>query len=302
MQARSWITVLKFVLLTVAALICADLVSTIMKARMTPAPPTTPKGVVAQNSAPLALSESEAVQESRTLLGDAADITRQSAKSSASPSAANPTSATSKPAVAIPDPAQTMTLLGTVVCPGASLAIVSVSGQEQFLHERDTAGTFVVKEIRDASVLLEMSGQTRTLWMPSFAPPAANGQPPQNVGVLPPPPAPVPATNSGGRSIVSRSERDKAMGNLDQSLKDLRILPFKKNGTDYGARVEYLNPGSFLSKTGLQQGDVLLSVNNQPVNNAEQGLAVFQAFKMDEKIVMKIDRNGQVMQQEVDFR
>lgn len=92
------------------------------------------------------------------------------------------------------------------------------------------------------------------------------------------------------------------MGNLDQSLKDLRILPFKKNGTDYGARVEYLNPGSFLSKTGLQQGDVLLSVNNQPVNNAEQGLAVFQAFKMDEKIVMKIDRNGQVMQQEVDFR
>lgn len=305
MRSRSWLSIVKFVFLTVCALVAADLIGLVIRARTMPAPVTTIKKVADTNAGAVTISEQQAVQESKVLLGQAPDITRETPKPSGSSSTSPSAGRTASPVEQVPDPSQTMTLVGTVASPGASIAIVVANGKEQVLHEGDAAGPFRVTQIRDSSLILEMKGQTRTLWMPSFAPAPSTASP--NVGLLPPPPVPVAAQTpvpdaAGNKALVSRTERDAAMGNLDQSLKDLRIIPFKKNGTDYGARVEFLRPGSFLSKVGLAQGDVLLAVNSRPVNNAEQGLEVFQAFQHEDRIVMRIDRDGRVFQQEVIFR
>lgn len=309
MQPRSWLLVLKIVALTVAALVLADLVAMSIRARATPTPSTQPIAPVAAQSAAPAMTEQQAVEQAKTLLGTHADVTKETPKPGASGAPGEGSEAAPAPAPeSVPDPASQMTLVGTLVNPGASIAIIMAGTNERLVHEGEEVGSpaFKVAEIRENSVVLEMTGVKKTLWMPSFQPPAGAGGASQGGGLLPPPPAPVqapaPESSTPGKAILSKADRDKAMGDLPTTLKDLRILPNKKGSADYGSRVVFLAPGSFLGKTGLAQDDILLSVNGSPVSNAEQGLQVFQAFQHEERIVMKIDRGGKLIQQEVEFR
>jgi type II secretion system protein C len=305
MQPRSWLTVLKVLFLTVVALVLADFVSLTIREKQGPPPITTPIAPPPAAVSGPVVSEEQIVESTLPLLGDHPDITKETPK----PVAA----ASSQPAVSaapVPDPSLQMSLVGTIVSPGASIAILTLGGKEAVVHENDSIGNpaFIVEEIGENSIKLAMNGQTKTLWMPSFQPAnvAASG-PPAAAGMLPPPPPPTLTAPSGapltpGKAVVSKQERDKMMSNLPETLKKLRILPNKKDGADYGSQVVYLEPGSFLSKAGLAQGDILLSVNGKPVNNASDGLAVFQAFQYEDKLVMKIDRGGHVVEQEVEFR
>lgn len=308
MQPRSWLTLLKIACVTVAAIVFADLTSVYLRGRVTSAPSTQPIAPAAPASAAPALTEQQSVDGSRALLGSHADITKEKPQAGASGAPANATPVV--PAAQVPDPSTQMTLIGTMVAPGASMAIVMVTGNEHVAREGDSLGSpaFRVAEIRETSVVLEASGVKKTLWMPSFQPPAGGEAAAPPSGVLPPPPVPVPVAAPSpeaaapGKSVISKAERDKVMGNLQDTLKDLRILPNKKSGADYGSKVVFLQAGSFLSKVGLAQDDILLSVNGTPVNNAEQGLNVFQAFQHEDRIVMKLDRGGKLIQQEVEFR
>lgn len=308
MQSRSWLLLVKFLTITVAAVVLADVVALTIRARATPAPSTQPIAPVAAASAAPTLSEPQAIEQARVLLGTHSDITKEEPAPGAAETGAPDASGTPSAAEAsVPDPSAQMTLVGTVVSPGASIAIMVSEGSERVLHEGDQVGNpaFRVAEIRDTSVILDMGGVRRTLWMPSFQP-AAGGS---GGGLLPPPPAPVAAPppsstepSAPGKAIIPRAERDKVMSDLPSTLADLRILPNKKNGAEYGSRVVFLKAGSFLSRVGLAQDDILLSVNGSPVSNAEQGLQVFQSFQHEERIVMKIDRGGKLIQQEVEFR
>lgn len=310
MQPRSWLPALKILALTVAALVLADIVGMSIRARSTPAPSTQPITPAAAQSAAPVTTEQQAVEQAKTLLGTHSDVTKETPKPGESgASGEGPEGAPGPAPESVPDPSAQMTLVGTIVSPGASIAIIMAGTSERMVHEGEEVGTppFKVVEIRDNFVILEMTGVKKTLWMPSFQPPA--GAAPQG-GLLPPPPAPAqnpPPQYTGdagtpGKAILAKTDRDKAMADLPTTLKDLRILPNKKNGADYGSKVVFLAPGSFLSKVGLAQDDILLAVNGSPVSNAEQGLQVFQAFQHEERIVMKIDRGGKLIQQEVEFR
>ncbi len=314
MQERTWLTATQLIFVTVVAIVVADLVSLGLRTHWLPAP-STAIHVAAPSPTPHPSvgGEKQLIADGRVLLGNAADVTlAPSPSASGAPGASGTTGTTGataavKTTAPIPDPSSLMSLIGTIVCPGASIAIMVINSKQVVLHEGDKAGLFTVAEIRDNSVVLEMYGQHRTLYMPSVEAALPTASPgPQGPAVLPPPPAPVVANPSLPGSGVataqmSIAERDAAMSNLPVTLKNLRILPFKKNGVDYGSRVTYLKPGSFLSRVGLEQNDILLSVNDQPVNTPEQGLNVFQTFKNEDRIVMKIDRNGQIIQREVDF-
>lgn len=298
MQPRSWLNVTRLLCLTVAALVCADLVGMTVKVRATAAPITTPREPGASASAaPLAATEQQAVADSKSLLGQADDITREThpvATASGAPNA-SPT-----PEVVVPEPAQSMSLIGTMVNPGTSIAVLMLSNKETVVREGDMAGTFKVVEIRDASVIMEMNGQRKTLWMPSLEPPHQNAP---ALAALPPPPVPKAEPPPSGPVTLSKSERDQVMSNLNVQLAKLRIIPFRKStGEAYGSKVEYVENGSFLNKMGLRQGDILLQVNGRPVNTPEDGMNVFQTLTHEDRVVLKVDRNGAQVTQEVDFQ
>ena len=59
-----------------------------------------------------------------------------------------------------------------------------------------------------------------------------------------------------------------------------------------GALVKTVTPNSAAAKAGLQQNDVIVSVNGKPVNDSEDLIAIIQAAKVGDKVTVVFTRNG----------
>jgi len=60
-----------------------------------------------------------------------------------------------------------------------------------------------------------------------------------------------------------------------------------------GALVSQVTAGSAAAKAGLQQGDVVNSVNGKPVNDSDDLIAIIQSAKVGDKVTVVFTRNGQ---------
>jgi len=58
-----------------------------------------------------------------------------------------------------------------------------------------------------------------------------------------------------------------------------------------GVRVAGVDPSSFADDIGLQEGDVILSINRQPVATPEDVLRIQQSFKAGQPVAFRIQRN-----------
>jgi putative serine protease PepD len=59
-----------------------------------------------------------------------------------------------------------------------------------------------------------------------------------------------------------------------------------------GALVKTVTPNSAAAKAGLQQNDVIVSVNGKPVNDSEDLIAIIQASKVGDKVTVVFTRGG----------
>lgn len=296
-QSRTWLTTVKIIFLTAAAIVVLDCIMLSMK--RTPAPEVSPIRPTSSPATPPSVTERQAIESTRVTFGGGRDVTRETP--SISPSS-GPSAAPDAVPPDVPEPSLSMTLIGTLASPGAKIAIIVSDGKEQVVHEGDRVGEsqFTVREIRENLVILVMSGVQKRLHLPSFQPPAPTATP--VVPQLSPTPSPTPETgkSESGTTILTNRERHEAMKN--PRFEDFRILPHRKEGKDYGAKVVFLKPGSFLHRCGLNPDDILLHVNRMPVTNAEDAANVIKAFQYEDRIVMQIDRGGRFIELQVEFR
>ncbi|ADL08115.1 S1C family serine protease [Thermosediminibacter oceani] len=80
---------------------------------------------------------------------------------------------------------------------------------------------------------------------------------------------------------------------LQDITKDLADY-FQLNSTD-GALISYVLPGSPAEKAGLQQGDIILKVNDNPIKKSSDVSEIISKTKVGEKIVLVIYRNGRTL-------
>lgn len=195
MQPRTVLNVMQLVLVALLVVVIADVAG--LTLRKAPPPSTTVAPPVVASSAP-SLTERQSIDRSISLLGKADDVTKPPSTKTPDAAGGDRAASPAPSAAPAPEPGAQMTLLGTIVSPGASVAVIQVNGQETTVHEKDTVGTpaFTVARIRDDSVLMVIDGQRRTLRLPSFQPPTAGGAapappPPAAPVAAPPPPPPV---------------------------------------------------------------------------------------------------------------
>ena len=134
------------------------------------------------------------------------------------------------------------------------------------------------------------------------------GQAP-NVGVspLPPPPGSPPGKPGDGirklgenRYEVKKSVIDSTLSNLNNIATQARLVPSFKNGVANGFKLFSIQPGSFYSEIGVENGDVVEKINGYEINSPDKALEIYQKLRDSEHITMDIERNGQVIRKEYD--
>lgn len=129
-----------------------------------------------------------------------------------------------------------------------------------------------------------------------------------NVGVVPvPPPAAEPAApmapdgvkkTADNKYDVKKSVLDSTLSNLNSVATQARIVPSFKNGQANGFKVFSIQPNSFYSAIGVENGDVIQKINGYEINSPDKALEIYQKLREAKHVSVDLERNGQTIRKE----
>ena len=101
---------------------------------------------------------------------------------------------------------------------------------------------------------------------------------------------------------MSRNEVQQTMENPAQFFSQMRAMPHFVNGKTDGFSISQVQPGSVFDQLGLQNGDLLTSIDGQPVTNPMQAMGLLQAVKTASAIDLVVNRGGAPTAVHLDLR
>jgi general secretion pathway protein C len=209
-------------------------------------------------------------------------------------------------------------LIGTVVLPGElerSLAAIVGTDQKAGLHRggADVEGSKIRAIHSDGVVLQNSAGLCRLAMfkvdgaasMPVQPKPdpararrqrsAAGPQSDRNAGLS------TEEMEEGIEKIndsnfnLSRSLLNKVLDNAGKLIGIAAVRPKIENGQSVGMEMGGVRPGTLLTKIGLQNGDILESVNGQSLSSPDAALGAYTTLRTADKFNLSIRRGGQPM-------
>jgi len=95
--------------------------------------------------------------------------------------------------------------------------------------------------------------------------------------------------------VLDQKAIDESLQNPKNIMTDARLLPNMVEGVQEGFVIRELRPGGVYQNLGLQNGDVLLSVNKFKLSSPETALQAFTALQGMDRIELDVLRGGQKM-------
>ena len=152
-----------------------------------------------------------------------------------------------------------------------------------------TAGPLVTVKKEYVEIL---AGKVRTkIFTPSAAPAAASSSPPPAGGA--PAANPLAAQTSAGNYVIDQRALNASLDNIGQAMTDARLLPSMKDGKVEGFRVSEVKPQGIFGTIGIKNGDVLLRMNDFPIDSPEKAMQSFASLKGQSRIRLDLIRDGQ---------
>ncbi len=103
------------------------------------------------------------------------------------------------------------------------------------------------------------------------------------MGVIPP---------SGGPGIIDQRALNAALDNIGQAMTDARLLPSLKDGKTEGFRVSEVKPKGVFAAVGLKNNDILVKINDFPIDSPEKAIQSFMTLKGQNRIKLDLIREG----------
>jgi len=94
---------------------------------------------------------------------------------------------------------------------------------------------------------------------------------------------------------VSRSMLNKVLDNAGKIIGIAAIAPKMEGGQSIGMEIRGIRPGTLLTNLGIQNGDILESVNGQPLSNPDTALGAYTTLRTADKFNLSIRRGGRSM-------
>ena len=211
-----------------------------------------------------------------------------------------------------------MRLIGTVVLPGdleRSLAAIVGTDQKAGLHYggAEVEGA-KIRAIHSDSVLLQNTSGLCRLAMFEVGGPAKKPAPrlttPRRAKRTPAPAPPDADRNAGLTAAemaegiervnetnynISRSMLNKVLDSAGKIIGIAAVAPKIENGQSVGMEIRGIRPNTLLTKLGIQNGDILESVNGQSLSNPDAALGAYTTLRTADKFNLSIRRGGQSM-------
>lgn len=199
---------------------------------------------------------------------------------------------------AIPISGLNLVLSGVVAAGGASFALISVNGQPQepfAIGQEVTAGA-ELQAVYPDRVLLRRNGITESLMLEGVnnaaggvSSSAASPETGQSASGI--------YQNGDNQYVVSRGLVNQELKKPQQLLSEALMVP----NPGGGFLVRQIQPDSVYQKLGLQVGDVIRSVNGQPVNSLQDAMRAYQQASSMHDVRLEVVRNGrpEVLQYQV---
>jgi general secretion pathway protein C len=93
--------------------------------------------------------------------------------------------------------------------------------------------------------------------------------------------------------VVSRDTLKRKLDNLPRLLRQAKAVPHKRDGQQVGFKVINIQQGSVFEDLGIQQGDVIQSVNGRSIRNPKQALTAYRELRSAKKFRVDVLRDGQ---------
>jgi general secretion pathway protein C len=208
----------------------------------------------------------------------------------------------------------TLRLVATTVVPRQpelSFASIStgVEGKSMLYRTGMTVDGHELVGIREQRVFLRPSGRPICQAAMFSPPPAAAPVPPPAPAAPPPtderpPPAPKSSIseeelNAGISQVsdtnysVSRQLLDKVLSAQAELMRAARVIPYEENGRVVGVKVYGIRRAALLGKLGIQNGDVLRTINGFDLSSPDTALEAYTKLRQMDHFSISMVRRGQ---------
>jgi general secretion pathway protein C len=92
---------------------------------------------------------------------------------------------------------------------------------------------------------------------------------------------------------IQRSTLEAVLGNMSLLSRSARIVPEIRDGKAAGFRLYSVRPEGPFAKIGMQNGDVISSINGLEITSPEKALEVYAKLKSASHLSVGLERNGQ---------
>jgi len=110
------------------------------------------------------------------------------------------------------------------------------------------------------------------------------------------------ASTGAGNYVIDQRALNAALDNPAQAMSDARLLPSQKDGKVEGFKASEVKPNGVFSMIGIKNGDVLLRLNDFPMDSPDKALQSFIALKGQNRLKLDIIREGQPQTFNYDIR
>ena len=96
-----------------------------------------------------------------------------------------------------------------------------------------------------------------------------------------------------GEQRLSLDDIRAALNDTGKIASQVRVVPETKDDQPYGTKLIFRQPDNIMSQMGLQDEDILLSINGQPARSMEDMYAGYMTLRNATSLEFVIDRGGQ---------
>ncbi|GFO56219.1 general secretion pathway protein GspC [Geomonas sp. Red276] len=100
------------------------------------------------------------------------------------------------------------------------------------------------------------------------------------------------AATGSGNYVVDQRALNAALDNIGQAMTDARLLPSMKDGKVEGFRASEVKPQGIFGTIGIKNGDVLMKINDFPIDSPEKAIQSFASLKGQSRIKLDLVRDG----------